>query len=209
MPWYFFHPSVRFVTSPAFSIGGKFLLLSQKPGRLFVTNKQNSCFWMMLYDCRLVLTVREPTAWYRSVATTLLPLVGQIDRLDFGVLGEVLVTNCCLFFCTIFLVINYCRHPIVALPHLPSPLSPSSSTGGAFYWGSCAGFSTRAPSRSNSLASSSGGTPPYSSSILGGDSPGRFQYSWFFTILNLFSSGSQLRSKELQEETSAVRLFDF
>ena len=40
-------------------------------------------------------------------------------------------------------------------------------------------------------------------------SPGRFQYSWCFTILNLFSSGSQLRSKELQEETSAVRLFDF
>ena len=29
---------------------------------------------------RLVLTVREPSAWYRSVATTLLPLVGQIDR---------------------------------------------------------------------------------------------------------------------------------
>ena len=74
----------------------------------------------MLYDCRLVLTVREPTAWYRSVATTLLPLVGQIDRLDFGVLGEVLVTNCCLFFCTIFLVINYCRHPIVAFHQSPS-----------------------------------------------------------------------------------------
>jgi len=32
---------------------------------------------------RLVLTVREPTAWYRSVATTLLPLVGQIDRWSF------------------------------------------------------------------------------------------------------------------------------
>ena len=82
MPWYFFHPSVRFVTSPAFSIGGKFLLLSQKRGRLFfVTNKQNKWLWMMLFDCRLVLTVRDPTAWYRSVATTLLPLVGQIDRL--------------------------------------------------------------------------------------------------------------------------------
>ena len=85
MPWYFFHPSVRFVTSPAFSIGGKFLLLSQKRGRLFfVTNKQNKWLWMMLFDCRLVLTVRDPTAWYRSVATTLLPLVGQIDRLVFG-----------------------------------------------------------------------------------------------------------------------------
>ena len=85
MPWNFFHPSVRFVTSPAFSIGGKFLLLSQKRGRLFfVTNKQNKWLWMMLFDCRLVLTVRDPTAWYRSVATTLLPLVGQIDRLVFG-----------------------------------------------------------------------------------------------------------------------------
>jgi len=31
-------------------------------------------------NARLVLTVREPSAWYRSVATTLLPLVGQIDR---------------------------------------------------------------------------------------------------------------------------------
>ena len=33
---------------------------------------------------RLVLTVREPSAWYRSVATTLLPLVGQIDRSGMG-----------------------------------------------------------------------------------------------------------------------------
>jgi len=31
-------------------------------------------------NARLVLTVREPSAWYKSVATTLLPLVRQIDR---------------------------------------------------------------------------------------------------------------------------------
>ena len=30
--------------------------------------------------CRLVLTVREPVAWYRSVSTTLLPLAAQINR---------------------------------------------------------------------------------------------------------------------------------
>ena len=61
-------------------------------GSLVLTLRQIQ-IQIQIIHCRLVLTVREPTAWYRSVATTLLPLVSQIDRLAF----ELLVPNCCLF----------------------------------------------------------------------------------------------------------------
>ena len=70
--------SVLFATFLAFSTGGKFLRPSQTPGGeiLFLFFFLQKIFWHL----RLVLTVREPSAWYKSVATTLLPLVRQIDR---------------------------------------------------------------------------------------------------------------------------------
>lgn len=34
-------------------------------------------------EARIVLTVREPSAWYKSVSTTLMPLAAQIDRWSF------------------------------------------------------------------------------------------------------------------------------
>ena len=70
--------SVLFAIFLAFSTGGKFLRPSQTPGGdIFVLFFFSSkTFWHL----RLVLTVREPSAWYKSVATTLLPLVRQIDR---------------------------------------------------------------------------------------------------------------------------------
>jgi len=46
---------------------------------------------------RLVLTVREPVAWYKSVSTTLLPLAAQINRWSF-----LLRLMCCILYQSTF-----------------------------------------------------------------------------------------------------------
>ena len=126
--------SVLFATFLAFSTGGKFLRPSQTPGGdIFVLFFFSSkTFWHL----RLVLTVREPSAWYKSVATTLLPLVRQIDRYPIPMcLGDFIIMCICVF-CLCF--------------------TCSWSPDGAACYASCVLFSTRAATRSSSWEFSSG-----------------------------------------------------
>ena len=148
MPWNFFHPPARFVTFLAFSIGGKFLLLSQKQGRFLAKKAFGRCSMQVGVDgegtnCLVSIRCNNPSPSCRPDWQVCLSFLGGF----------------CLKFCWLF-----------SAPVGDQLLSISITgwcflllvwAGGAFCWGSCAGFSTRAPSRSNSLESFSGDTPSF------------------------------------------------